>query len=82
MLWAASCVGIFGFLRAGEFMVNSAFDREIHPSARDLQVDCLMKPSCCKIHIKYSKTDPFHSGCNIYLGKGNSEICPVVVIGS
>lgn len=82
MLWAASCVGIFGFLRAGEFTVNSAFDPEFHLSARDLQVDCIMKPLCLKIRIKYSKDDLFHSGCDIYLGKSNPEICPLTAIGS
>ena len=82
MLWAACCVGFFGFLRAGEFTVNSTFDPEIHLSVRDLQVDCLLNPSCLKIHIKCSKTDPFRSGCDIYLGKGNSDLCPLAAISS
>ena len=82
MLWAACCVGFFGFLRAGEFTVNSTFDPEIHLSVQDLQVDCLLNPSCLKIHIKCSKTDPFRSGCDIYLGKGNSDLCPLAAISS
>ena len=52
MLWAACCVGFFGFLRAGEFTVNSTFDPDSHLSVCDLQVDCLLNPSCLKIHIK------------------------------
>ena len=52
MLWAACCVGFFGLLRAGEFTVNSTFDPDSHLSVRDLQVDCLLNPSCLKIHIK------------------------------
>ena len=39
MLWAACCLGFFGFLRAGEFTVNCAFDPSIHLTVQDLQVD-------------------------------------------
>ena len=60
-----------------EFTVNSTFDPEIHLSVGDLQVDCLLNPSCLKIHIKCSKPDPFRCGCGIYLGKGNSHVCPL-----
>ena len=77
MLWAACCVGFFGFLRVAEFTVNSTFDPEIHLSVGDLQVDCLLNPSCLKINIKCSKPDPFRCGCGIYLGKGNSHVCPL-----
>ena len=45
MLWAACCVGFFGFLRTGEFTFNSTFDPEIHLSVMDLKVDCLLNPS-------------------------------------
>ena len=82
MLWAACCVGFFDFLRAGEFTVNSTFDPDSHLSVCDLQVDCLLNPSCLKIHIKCSKTDPFGSGCDVYLGKGNSDVCPLAAISS
>ena len=70
------------FLHAGEFIVNSTFDPEIHLSVCNLQVDCLLNPSCLKIRIKCSKNDPFRSGRDIYLGKGNSDISPLATTGS
>ena len=62
MLWAACCSGFFGFLRAGEFTVNSVFDPTtyLYMTVDDLQADSLVNPSCFKVHIKCSKTDPFH----------------------
>ena len=37
MLWAACCLGFFGFLRAGEFTTNSSFDPSIHLTLSDVQ---------------------------------------------
>ena len=59
MLWAACCLGFFGFLRAGEFTVNCAFDPSIHLTVQDLQVDAEVNPSSLQVRIKSSKTDPF-----------------------
>ena len=72
-LWFSSCGRIHCQLR---FRPGNS---SISPRS---QVDCIMKPSCRKIRIKYSKNDPFHSGCDIYLEKGNPEICPLTAIGS
>lgn len=77
MMWAACCVGFFGFLRAGEFTVNSPFDPNIHLTLQDLQLDSTSDPSCLRVHIKCSKTDPFRQGCFIYLGRGRTSICPI-----
>ena len=82
MLWAACCLGFFGFLRAGEFTKNSSFDHSIHLAVSDVQADALVDPTCFRVHIKSSKTDPFRIGCVIYVGSGNSSICPVVVLGN
>ena len=82
MLWAATCVGFFGFLRAGEFTVPSeqAYNPEIHLSLGDLSIDSHSNPSAVCIHIKQSKTDPFRQGVDIFLGRTNTAICPITAI--
>ena len=82
MLWAACCLGFFGFLRAGEFTVNSAFQPSIHMTVADLQADSLVNPTCFKVHIKCSKTDPFRMGCDIYVGRGEGPVCPIRALGN
>ena len=79
MLWAAACVGYFGFLRAGEFTVPSSetYDSEVHLNLSDLAVDSHNEPTVVRIRIKQSKTDPFRQGVDIYLGRTDSAICPV-----
>ena len=51
MLWAACCLGFFGFLRAGEFTTNSTFDPSIHLTAGDVQADSLVDPTCFRVGI-------------------------------
>ena len=41
-----------------------------------------MDPTCFRVNIKSSKTDPFRVGCVIYVGCGNSVICPVAALGN
>ena len=79
MLWAASCTGFFGFLRAGEFTVPSAqaYDPEVHLNLGDMAVDSHVNPTLIRLHIKQSKTDPFRQGVDIYLGKTGATVCPV-----
>ena len=78
----ACCIGFFGFLRAGEFIVNTTFDSSIHLMVQDLQVDAEENPSSLRVHIKSSKTDPFRQGCFIYLGRGQASLCPIAAIMS
>ena len=70
---STSCLGFFGFLRAGEFMVNSTFDPSIHLTVQDLQVDVEVNPSSSCMCIKSSKNDLFPQGCFIYLGRALSN---------
>lgn len=80
MLWAACCLGFFGFLRAGEFTTNGTFDPTVHLTAADLQVDSSTNPQSFRVLIKCSKTDPFRQGCFIYLGRGSLPLCPVTAL--
>ena len=48
----------------------------------DVQGDTLVNPTCFKLRIKCSKTNLFRMGCDIYVGRGSSSICPVVAIGN
>ena len=82
MLWAACCLGFSGFLRAGEFTLNSAFHPSTHMTVSDLQADSLVNPTCFKVRIKCCKTDPFRAGCDIYLGRGVDSVCPIVALGN
>ena len=79
MLWAVCTVAFFGFLRAGEFTVDSvaAFDPERHLSPADVSTDSLADPSFVKLRIKQSKTDPFRGGVSIVLGRTRADLCPV-----
>ncbi len=79
MMWAACCLGFFGFLRCGEMTVpnDGAFDQSCHLSFRDLAVDHPAEPTTIKVHIKASKTDPFRKGVDIFLGRTGSDLCPV-----
>ena len=77
MLWAGCCLGFFGFLRTGEFTVNSHFNLDIHLTVSDIQADSLVNPGSFRVYIKYSKIDPFRQGCYIYIGAGKRDLCPV-----
>ena len=61
MLWAAVCVFLFGFLRAGDFTVPSqnSHDPQVHHSLADTAVDSHTAPRMISLRIKQSKTDPF-----------------------
>ena len=79
MLWAACCVGFFGFLRSGEMTApeTGEFDPGQHLTFDDIKVVNPVTPTAVVIRIKQSKTDPFRQGVSIYLGKTDSALCPV-----
>ena len=51
MLWAACCLGCFGFLRASEFTVNLFLNPDIHLAVSDVEADSLINPGSYRIHI-------------------------------
>ena len=71
MLWAACCLGFFGFLRAGEFTVpdDKSYDPTCHLSFGDVAVDSQVKPQVVRITVKQSKIDPFRKGIDLYIGR-------------
>ena len=77
MLWAACCLGFFGFFRTGEFTVNSPFNPDIHLVVSNVQADSLVNSGSFTIHIKCSKTDPFHQCWYIYIGAGKCDLYAV-----
>ncbi len=82
MLWAAACMGFFGFLRAGEFTVPSgaSFDPADCLTFADVAVNSHTAPSLVRVHLKQSKTDPFRQGVDVFLGRTGRDLCPVSAI--
>ena len=79
MLWAACCLGFFGFLRSGEMTTpsDSRYDPACHLSRADIAVDHPYRPQVIRVKIKQSKTDPFRQGIELFIGRTGSDICPV-----
>ena len=79
MLWAAVCLGFFGFLRAGEMTVPSdaSYNPTTHLNRGDNAVDNPREPTVLRVTIKQSKTDPFRKGIELFLGKTATDLCPV-----
>ena len=79
MFWAACSLGYFGFLRASEFTVPNlpSFSSSLHQGVQDISVDSPSAPSCMRVRIKGSETDPFRKGCFIQIGVDRRPLCAV-----
>ena len=79
MLWAAAVTCFFGFMRAGEVLLNAKdkFDPSYNLSFADVASDSRSKPSFIQLTLKGSKTDPFRKGVNIIIGRTGDRLCPV-----
>ena len=53
-----------------------------HPPLRpsDVQVDSRQSPTFLAVRLRSSKTDPFGSGCTLYIGRSQSHICQGVAV--
>ena len=82
MIWAASLVCFFGFMRSGEITIPSqtAYDPTAHLNLADVSVDDPDHPTIVQLSIKQSKTDPFRQGVKIYLGTTGNTLCPVTAL--
>ena len=80
----ACYTGFYGFLRAGEFTVDSAaaFHPESHLTPGDVAFDSPQAPSLVVIRIKQSKTDPFRQGASVLLGRTFCWLCPVAALAA
>ena len=82
MFWAACTLGYFGFLRSAEFTVPNlaSFTPAIHLSVADLAVDSSSSPTCLRVRIKASKTDPFRKGALVHIGRGKAPLCALLAM--
>ena len=79
LLWAACCLGFFGFMRCGEFLVTKAGEQPA-VLAGDVAVDSHSNPTMLRVFLRRAKCDPFGNGANIYIGVTGSALCPVAAI--
>lgn len=79
LLWAASCLAFFGFLRSGELSLESSSSQPAILRS-DVAVDSHSSPSMLSVHLRRAKTDPFGRGVTLYLGRSGSEVCPVAAV--
>ncbi len=85
LLWAACCLGFFGFLRVGEFTARDSSPPSAAADAHIIGIHDISRapgdpPQYLRVHLRVSKTDPFGRGVYIYLGATGTTICPVAAI--
>ena len=81
MLWAAACLCFFGFFRSGEITVPST--HTFNPAVLswgDVAVDNPTSPTAIQVCLKRSKCDQFGKGVEVFVGRTNTSICPVVAV--
>ena len=79
MLWAASTLCFFGFMRARELMMTG-FDPSQHLALNDVATNSQQQLSMMQITLKSLKTDPLRKGVDIMLGTTDDDLYPVKVL--
>ena len=81
MLWAAVCLGFFGFMRAEEFTCPSlqAFNSSML-GASNVSVDSRDNPRIVFVHLRQSKNDSFGNEVTVCVGRTDQCICPVAAL--
>ena len=63
-------LAFFGFMRCGEFTINSTYDYDKVIRIEDVEIT---GQSSYTLHLKGFKTDPYHAGILIYIA-GNDYV--------
>ena len=81
MLWAAFCLGFFGYMQSGEFTCPSVdgFTADLL-TPHDVAVDSRSSPSHVVVFLKRSKNYPFCVGTSVHLGATGQHLCPVAAL--
>ena len=79
IMLATCCLAFFGFLCVSEFTIpiQTTYGPTQYLSLCDIAMDSRKSPHLLQVTIKQSKTDPFHQGVNLFLGKTGTRICPI-----
>jgi len=82
MLWAASTLCFFAFLRMGEAVApsDSGFDPRYHLAYGDVRLSSATDPSWMEVTIKRSKCDQFCKGVTLSVGATRTPVCPVAAM--
>ena len=54
-----------------------SFSPTVHLTFPDIALDSTSSPSCMRVRIKASKTDPFRKGCDIHIGLDSAPLCAI-----
>ena len=72
----------FGFLHSVCVPSLKEYDADQHLSVGDVALDAVKTPSLVWVSLKAFKTDPFHRGVDVSLGKTYNDLCPVAAVGA